>query len=159
MLRSLGCSVNQLDLTNLNQGDLDIRLGDADGVYVHGGNTFYLLQEMQRTGFKNSIQRFIAHGGLYIGSSAGAIVAGPRIDIVAATDDPSQAPLVDAHTALSLIPIIPFVHFDVAHYRAAFTEAFALAMDGALNLLPLRNDQCLLVEGEEFSLWTVPAGA
>jgi len=65
----------------------------ADCVYVEGGNTFWLAHHMRRTGFRDALQAacstnvlpdgrkgvFQGKDPLYIGISAGAIVAGKSI--------------------------------------------------------------------------------
>jgi len=51
----------------------------ADGIFVGGGETFVLLGELHRTGQLEVIQRRIAAGVRYGGSSAGANIAGPLI--------------------------------------------------------------------------------
>jgi len=50
------------------------KLEKNDYIYISGGNTFFLLQELQRTGADKIISRQIEAGKLYIGESAGAIV-------------------------------------------------------------------------------------
>lgn len=56
-------------------GDLD----SHDALFVCGGNTFFLLHEVKRTGFDEKIIEFINKGKLYIGESAGSILVGPDI--------------------------------------------------------------------------------
>jgi dipeptidase E len=54
-------------------------LEGADGIFVGGGETFVLLGELQRSGQLERIQRRVAAGVPYGGSSAGANIAGPLI--------------------------------------------------------------------------------
>ena len=51
-------------------------LKEADAVFIGGGETFVLLAELHRTGQLEIIQRRVAKGMPYGGSSAGANVAG-----------------------------------------------------------------------------------
>ena len=153
-LRSLGADVREVELSRLSISEAASVIGDSEGVYVHGGNTFYLLQEMQRVGFKEIITSYLASGRSYIGSSAGSLVMGPRIDLIASTDDPSKAPKVDATKGLGLIDIIPLVHFDVPSYWPAFRTSFERVIQEGSNILPIRNDQFLVLEGKNFRLVT-----
>ena len=50
-----------------------------DVVYVCGGNTFYLMYEIRRTGFDKQIINFINSGKVYVGVSAGSVIMGPMI--------------------------------------------------------------------------------
>jgi dipeptidase E len=52
---------------------------DADAVFVGGGNTFRLLKALYDFDLLEPIRRAVDKGLLYIGSSAGAIVAGPSL--------------------------------------------------------------------------------
>jgi dipeptidase E len=54
-------------------------LGRADAIFVGGGETFVLLAELHRSGQLELIQRKVADGVPYAGSSAGANIAGPLI--------------------------------------------------------------------------------
>jgi dipeptidase E len=153
-LRSLGANIREVDLSRLSTSEAASVIDDSEGIYVHGGNTFYLLQEMQRVGFKEIITAYLASGRIYVGSSAGSLVLGPRIDLVASTDDPSIAPGVDATKGLGLIDIIPFVHFDVPSYWPAFRSSFERVIEEGANILPIRNDQFVVVDGENFRIVT-----
>ena len=52
-----------------------------DVVYSCGGNTFLIRDRMRKTGFDKAIQRFVKRNGIYVGVSAGSIIAGPDITI------------------------------------------------------------------------------
>ncbi len=45
-----------------------------DVIYSCGGNTFYILDRIRKTGFDKLIKNFVNRGGLYIGVSAGSII-------------------------------------------------------------------------------------
>ena len=73
-----------LDINNiLAAGDIN----SYDAMFVCGGNTFYLLHEIRRTGFDKKIIEFIGQGKLYIGESAGSILVGPSILIATPFDE------------------------------------------------------------------------
>ena len=72
----------------------------ASTVFVGGGNTFRLLDHLQRLGLVDAIRTLVAEGAPYIGTSAGTNVASPTI---MTTND---MPIVEPSTfaALSLVP-------------------------------------------------------
>jgi dipeptidase E len=51
-----------------------------DGIYIGGGNTWSLIQELKDAGFSDILIQYIQAGGQVYGGSAGAIIMGKRID-------------------------------------------------------------------------------
>jgi len=74
-LARIGLEVDSADETNA-PADAARR---AEAIFVGGGNTFRLLRDLYRHHLLTAIRRRIAKGVPFIGSSAGAIVAGPTI--------------------------------------------------------------------------------
>jgi len=54
-------------------------LNKYQAVYIGGGNTFYLMDSIRRTGFYKQLKAYIKGGGIVYGGSAGAIVLGKDI--------------------------------------------------------------------------------
>lgn len=90
---------------DLNNLDID----NYDVIYVCGGNTFYLLNEIRQTKFDQKIIDFINQGGLYVGVSAGSIIVCPDISI-AAPFDPNDIGLQDT-TGLKIIDKVITPHY------------------------------------------------
>ncbi|HSX33967.1 MAG TPA: Type 1 glutamine amidotransferase-like domain-containing protein [Candidatus Saccharimonadales bacterium] len=57
------------------------RLAAVDVVYVSGGNTFYLLAQMQQVDFGGWLRQGLANK-VYVGSSAGSLILTPSIAVV-----------------------------------------------------------------------------
>jgi len=69
---------------------------DFEVVYVNGGNTYYLLHWTKKSGFDIVIKEFLQKGGLYVGVSAGSLIAGVSIEILNYTKgDPNTIGLKD----------------------------------------------------------------
>jgi len=79
-LRSSALDILELDAPNLDKEKLSVTLSDSDIVYVDGGNTFYLQYHLQRSNFWEIADTLLENNRLYIGASAGAIVAGRSIE-------------------------------------------------------------------------------
>lgn len=54
-------------------------LEKADGIFITGGNTFRLLDKLQKTGLLGKIREKVLGGMPYMGASAGINVVGPTI--------------------------------------------------------------------------------
>lgn len=65
-----------LDLSEL---DWDY-LSSFDSIYIDGGNTFQLMDKIRNTHFYELLFRFLHHGGVINGDSAGAIILGSHLE-------------------------------------------------------------------------------
>jgi dipeptidase E len=72
----------------------------AEAVFVGGGNTFRLLDTLQRTGLLDAIRRKAGAGAPYLGASAGTNIAAPTIKTT--NDMPIVQP--ESFDALGLVP-------------------------------------------------------
>ena len=59
--------------------DAKIALDEAEAIFIGGGNTFRLLNSLYQLDLLLRIRRRVEEGVLYLGSSAGAVVAAPTI--------------------------------------------------------------------------------
>lgn len=90
-----------LKLTGIHKYSMPSRaLNDGDGIFVGGGNTFLLLQKMYEHHLMEPIQKRVAEGIPYMGSSAGTNMAGKTIGTT------NDMPIVYPPTfnALELLP-------------------------------------------------------
>ncbi len=82
----------------------------VDLLFVGGGNTFRLLDEVRSHGFVDQVRRFWSAGGGYYGGSAGAVLACESIAI-AEGHDANDPGLVDL-SGLGLLPEVTVLpHF------------------------------------------------
>lgn len=54
-------------------------VASAEAIFIGGGNTFRLLDSLQKTGLLSAIRKRVRAGTPYLGSSAGSIVACPTL--------------------------------------------------------------------------------
>jgi len=78
-LLELGYNVFDIDLVEKQDEFLKKKLELADIIFVAGGNTTFLNERSRLSGFHEIVRDLLRHGKLYIGSSAGSILAGPSV--------------------------------------------------------------------------------
>ncbi|HKB68239.1 MAG TPA: dipeptidase PepE [Pyrinomonadaceae bacterium] len=67
-------------LESIHEGtDPGNKVDKAEAIFIGGGNTFRLLDSLYRFDLLEPIRRRVKEGMLYMGSSAGAVVAAPTI--------------------------------------------------------------------------------
>jgi dipeptidase E len=77
-------------------------LSRYDLLFVGGGNTYALLDEVRRHGWLVPLGAWVRGGGAYYGGSAGAVLAGADIDVAGQVGDPNEVGLTDT-AALNLL--------------------------------------------------------
>lgn len=86
-LENQGLFGDDLEISTATQEEITKKLRNNDAIYVSGGNTFFLLQELRRTGADKLIVEQINAGKLYVVESAGAIILSKNIGYVKDMDD------------------------------------------------------------------------
>ncbi|MBZ5658040.1 MAG: dipeptidase PepE [Acidobacteriia bacterium] len=102
-LREMGLSVTSIhDVSNMLRA-----VGEAEVIFVGGGNTFRLLKGLHDHDLLDPIRQRVAAGVPYIGSSAGSIVACPTLKTT--KDMPFVQP--PSFEALGLVPFQISPHY------------------------------------------------
>jgi dipeptidase E len=146
----LGAKVEKYDLKDRTEQQARQRLNETDILYVCGGNTFYLLYHLQKTNFAQALKQRLAEGLLYIGSSAGSVVAGKDIGFIAPMDDPHIVELDDT-SGLQLFDGLFLPHFGHEMMGKAALEIIK-THKGPDHLYVLDDNQALIVDNKGISL-------
>lgn len=88
------------------------KIEDVDIFFSYGGNTFYILDRVRKTGFDKIIKNFVKKGKLYIGLSAGSIIVHKTIESAGygRDGDPNKIKLKNLK-GLNLTNIAIFPHY------------------------------------------------
>lgn len=139
-----------IDLGIANIQDVNMRrlvdvgaLGQADLIYMCGGNTFNILSKLRETGLFQYVKTQVENGALYVGVSAGSILAGPNIQISSwgSEGDKNEIGLEDLN-GFGWTDKIIFPHFrpDLVTDVESFEDKFAC------KVTPLTDAQGILLE-------------
>lgn len=151
MLEGLGLTVDELEVSTASKDNVREKLAKNDMIFVGGGNTFFLLQELKRSGADQIIAREVAKGKLYIGESAGAIAACPDIGYSAEMDVPGKAPELTDYTGMGLVDfyVVPHMgHPEMGPAANSIIEKYS----SVLGLKVIDDHQVILIEGDKVSI-------
>lgn len=153
-LVDVGFAVTDYTITNKTEDQLLAELKGYDYIYLSGGNTFYLLQQSIKSGFMRVVRKLIVDfKKTYIGTSAGSIIAGPRLQDYLIEDDP----LMKSHEGAQAYGLVNFTilpHWGSELFRKLYLEGrleIAYKKD-QVPLVLLTDSQYVLVEDEVFQI-------
>lgn len=139
--------INLLDYTNNPKG-LDNLLNDFDGVWITGGNSYYLNWCVRQSGFDKIIRKHCERGLVYGGESAGAIIAGPTLDYFQSMDNPNDAPeLILDGLRLTNIVVIP--HADNVKYKKVLKSIELSLSDDGFNTMTIADNEAIIVSNNK----------
>ncbi len=111
---------------------------ETDVLYIGGGNTFCMMDDLRRTGFDKEILRLVQSGVTYIGASAGAHLVSQNIRHVQAFDE--NLPGLTDFSGLGLFPGILVCHYDETR-RKIFEK---LQKESPYPVFALKNDDLIV---------------
>ncbi|MDR0194576.1 MAG: Type 1 glutamine amidotransferase-like domain-containing protein [Myroides sp.] len=151
---ALGILVDVLNVSKATTGEIKDKLSTNDYIFVSGGNTFYLLQELRQSGAEQMIKEQIALGKVYIGTSAGSVIMSPDIEYLEAMDDKSKATSLESYKGLEQIDKYLLVHYQNFPFVESANQILADYQD-KLPLVILSNHQVLTVKEQESKVLSV----
>ncbi len=150
-LEKLGLIVDELEITKAANKEISNKLQNNDYIYVTGGNTFFLLQELKMTGTDKIITEQINSGKIYIGESAGSIILSPNIEYVKDMDECKKTPELKDYSALSIVKFYPLPHHTNFPFKKA-VEKIISKYDSKFKLVPISNSQVIIVNGNKYDI-------
>ena len=150
MKDEMGFNVEEVDIEGKTENQVMKLLEFKDIIFVEGGNTFYLLKAMRACKFEKVIRKLLKAGKVYIGASAGSIVAGRTIQTAGWKTDKNIVHLKDLK-GLNLVPFDIFVHY-LPEYAETIKQKMKSPRKRAKKLRILTDQQAILVQGTEIDL-------
>ena len=147
-LKKLGLTVDELEVSTATADEITGKLEKNDFIYITGGNVFFLLQELRRTGADKVIKEQVEAGKLYIGESAGSMIASPNIEYAQDMDSVKKAPNLNTFEALNLVDFYPIPHHTNFPFKKA-AEKIISKYEATLMLYPISNKEAISVNGDD----------
>ncbi len=130
-----GIGISWIDMIDFADADVDwkSRLDQCDVLYVTGGNTFYLLDQIRKQGFDDYLKTAL-DSKVYVGGSASTITMTPNIDVAAIPrGDPNIPGITDLtglnYTDFEIEPHCDEPRFDTVQAYSKEHDAKIYALD------------------------------
>ena len=147
IIKENGYSFDEKDIEGKNEQQLQDFFKDKNVVHLEGGNPFYLLKAIRETNFAEILKEILDEGKVYIGTSAGAYIMCPTIDVSNWHDETLNRFGVTDFKALNYVPFVLKVHYqDKSH---DFIKEKMKALKYPLRIL--RDGQGILVENGKYT--------
>lgn len=143
--------VENFDVSIFSEEIAKEKLSEAKIIFISGGNTFYLLQELKRKNLIPYLKERIENGLLYIGESAGSVIAAPDIEYASIVDDKTLATELNDYTGLNLVDFYIVPHFEEEPFVESSRNTVELYKD-KLDLKLINNKEAILVENNNFTI-------
>ena len=147
VLTKMGFVFTELDIAGKDLQQLNGILDDVDLVYIAGGYTYYLLEQIRKSGFDEILRTFVERGGMYVGASAGALIAGPDIEPCSTLDDPSYGPTLQSSHGLDFVDFVPMPHYDMSE-RNERINSIIDKYKNRYQIVPMSDDEAIIADGQ-----------
>lgn len=111
IIRENGYSIEEIDIENKTEGELKTFFENKNVIHIEGGNTFYLLNAIRETNFAPILKELLKKGRIYIGTSAGAYIMCPTIEVANWDETGKERFDVTDFSALNYVPFVLKVHY------------------------------------------------
>ena len=111
IIMNIDYNIEELDIEGKTKEEIKNFFEDKNIVHMEGGNSFYLIKAIRETGFDEILKDLLNEGKVYIGTSAGAYIMCPTIEV--SDWDETGKLRFDVHdfTALNHVPFLIKVHY------------------------------------------------
>ncbi|WP_424350107.1 Type 1 glutamine amidotransferase-like domain-containing protein (plasmid) [Latilactobacillus sp. 5-91] len=144
LLEEAGYQLNVLDISYENEEICREKILNSNIIWITGGNTFYLLQELQKKNIISILKDKVNKGCPYIGESAGGIILSKNIEYSKILDSVSVAPKLKDYRGLGLVDFYPLPHYIEEPFTETVQQTFEKYKD-KVHLIPINNSQAIFV--------------
>ena len=143
-----GYHLDSFDIEGKSEEEIRNFLNDKNIIQMEGGSTFYLLKVVRETGFDKILKKELEKGKVYIGTSAGAFLMCPSVEVSNWDKEQEMFGITD-FTALNYIPFILKVHYKDEQEELVKEKIKTLKY----SIRILRDGQGILVEDDKYTFF------
>lgn len=149
---SAGFSIERIDISTLTREEFELRLSKTAICIMGGGNPIYLLEVIKEKDVMSSLQKRVAEGMLYVGSSAGAVITSPNIKLEKHFEDRAEVTPLDSYDSLGLVNFQVLPHWGKPSYAKEYMQMLQDAYRNKETVIPLRDDQAIEILDDKMQL-------
>jgi dipeptidase E len=136
-----------INLLALPLDEIETRINRCDVIFVIGGNNDYLMHVFDKTGFSKLLPKLL-ETKVYVGSSAGSMVAGKRISTKAYSSIYGEHETFGVETYLNLVNFAIKPHLNSPQWPNNRAEKLAISCAGTdFPVYALQDDSAIVVNG------------
>lgn len=151
--KKMNADILEVEISTTPIDEINKAFAEADIIYFTGGNTFFLIDQIKKTGVDNLIKKHLKSGKLYVGESAGAIICAKELSYITAMDEvPSDFSQKD-YSGLDLIDSYVVPHYLCPPFKSISQKI--VDQYSNLKLLPLNNSQAIFIENRRVTQLSV----
>ena len=143
-----GYKLDSFDIEGKSEEEIRNFLNDKNIIQMEGGSTFYLLKVVRETGFDKILKEELEKGKVYIGTSAGAYLVCPSVE-VSNWDKEQEMFGVTDFSALNYVPFVLKVHYQDEQEELVKEKMKILKYPIHI----LRDGQGILVEDSKYTFF------
>ena len=141
LFKKLGAIVTEIDISTEAYSTIQSVFEEADVIYFTGGNSFFLMDQLRKTGTDGLLKKELANGKLMIGESAGAIICAPSIQYIEQMDEKPEDYSQEDDAGLDLIDFYVLPHYLTAPFKKVTEKIMTEFSD--LNLCPITTIEAI----------------
>ena len=149
--KEMKISEKSLEISKLNEKTIKNKIEKTNYLYIGGGNTFYLLQELKRKNLIDFIKNRVNSGMVYIGESAGAIITSKDIEYNDLMDDKTIAKDLKEYSGLNLVDFYIVPHLNEFPFEESAKQTVEKYKD-KLNIIAINNSQAIILKDDKFEI-------
>ena len=149
-----GFNLFDYTITGKTLADIERDLKEVDIIHVNGGNSFYLLLQARKSGFEKWIRKVIISGEkIYLGSSAGSMIAAPNIEIAKKVETRDYEGKLKSFESFGLVNFLAFPHWGSESFKSIYLKhGIAVAYKPENKIILLNDWQYIRVEGNSYRI-------
>lgn len=150
-LLDVGFNLEEFSITGMQTEEICEKLNNKQVFYFCGGNPFYLLDQIIKTGCDEILKEKINMGVIYIGSSAGSMIVGTRIDLVSTAEEKEKAPDLQS-TGLEIVDLSILPHWGSDDLQDEYVNGIGAMYTEGIKILPLTNQQYVWIKDDSMQI-------